>query len=194
MKQELELEPLIERWNEGDSSALALLVEVLYDDLRGLAHRHLRSERSDHTLNTTALVNELYLALSDRTQVDWRGRPQLLGLTSSIMRHLLVDHARRRGAEKRGGGQVRVSFDAVDRDTEAESFDVLMIDDALNRLGEQDERLARIVEYRFFGGMDTESISEALGCSARTVRRSWVLARSFLYAALSETETAGSGA
>ena len=181
---EQELPALVDRWRSGDEGALDDLVAFLYDDLRALAHRHLEQQREGHTLDTTALVHEVYLKLTRRAEVHWQGRPQLLALMSRIMRNVLVDHARRHRAEKRTGDRIRVPLDESMAGEEAQLMEVLYIHDALERLEARDERLARIVEYRFFGGMKMEEIATALEVSTRTVQRGWSLARAFLYVAL----------
>lgn len=179
-----ELSGLVQQWTAGDRGAFDRIVELLYDDLRAIAHQQLQMERPDHTLSTTALVHEAYLQLSGRTGPEWRGRPQFLALLSRVMRHVLVDYARRRKAAKRGGGGVHVPLDESTAGADAELFELLAVNEALDRLEAQDEQLARIVECRFFGGMPVADIAEALGLSMRTVERSWTRARLYLHAAL----------
>lgn len=185
-----ELPGLFHQWTDGDRGAFDRIVELLYDDLRAIAHRHLQIERPDHTLSTTALVHEAYVQLSARTGPEWRGRPQFLALLSRVMRHVLIDYARRRRASKRGGMNVRVPLDENTTGADSELVELLALNQALDQLEAQDEQLARIVECRFFGGMQSADTAEALGVSLRTVERSWARARMYLHTAL----TRGPGA
>lgn len=187
-----ELSKLVQQWNDGDRAAFDRIVELVYDDLREIAHRHLLSERPDHTLSTTALVHEAYVQISSRTGPAWRGRAQFFALLSKVMRHVLIDHARRRKAAKRGGNDVRVPLDESRAGDAAELFELLAVNEALERLEAHDERLARVVECRFFGGLPEAEIAEALGVSTRTVERSWTRARAYLHAALSREAEHGS--
>ena len=174
---------------------------ILYDDLRGIAHRHLQSERPNHTLSTTALVNEVYLRLSDKAAPKWRGRPQFYALLSRVMRHVLIDYARGRLTSKRGGKESRVPFEdgevAVVGNLrgggENEEVDILALSEALEKLEEQSAQLARIVECRFFGGMTNAEIATALGISIRTVERGWPRARAYLYTLLNSSGLDSSG-
>ena len=179
------LQALVQRWNDGDSEAFDKVVEIVYDDLRAIAHNHLKQERGDHTLNTTALVHEAYVALAKRTGPDWQGRSQFFALVSKVMRQLLIDHARKHNTLKRGALNLRVPLDEATLGTEDELDRLLALDEALDQLGERDERMARIVECRYFGGMPHGEIAEALGVSLRTVEREWGRARTYLFALLS---------
>lgn len=179
-----ELPALVQRWTEGDREAFDRLVDLLYDELRAMARRHLQHERPDHTLTTTALVHEAYVELSGRTGPAWQGRAQFFALLSSVMRHVLVDHARRRRATKRGGRHVHVPLDDAMTGADAEVVELLTLDQAIERLARHDARLARIVECRFFGGMPESEIAEALGLSTRTVERDWRRARAYLFQSL----------
>lgn len=179
-----ELQALVQGWSSGDRTAFDRIVELVYDDLRAIAHRHLQSEHPDHTLSTTALVHEAYLQLSSRTGPEWRGRPQFFALLSRVMRHVLIDYARRRKAGKRGGTDVRVPLNEQTAGASTELVELLALNEALEQLEARNEQLARVVECRFFGGMLDEDIAKALGVSTRTVERSWVRARTYLYAAL----------
>lgn len=183
------LTALVERWNDGDRTALDEVVDALYDDLRSIAHRHLSRERGDHTLSTTALVNEAYLKLTERTGSGWHGRPQFLALASKVMRHLLIDYARRRNANRRGGNQIHVSLDDERDGDQPKVVELLALEQALERLERHDERMARIVECRFFGGVPVAEIATALQVSQRTVEREWVRARAYLLSELSRIET-----
>lgn len=178
------LPELVRRWTEGDRAAFDQVVELLYDDLRAIAHRHLQTERDDHTLSTTALVHEAYVQLSKRSGPTWQGRAQFFALLSKVMRHVLIDYARRRRADKRGGAEPRVPLDDQVASQDAEVFELLAVNEALERLEALDPRLARVVECRFFGGMPESEIAEALGLSTRTVERDWTRARAYLHALL----------
>jgi RNA polymerase sigma factor (TIGR02999 family) len=174
----------LKAWGDGDRSAFDRLVPLVYDDLRRIAHRHLQLERQGHTLNTTALVHEAYVKLADQDECTWRDRACFFAMASRVMRNILVDHARRRRAQKRGGDRVRLSLDEGLARVEQESEELLALDEALEALGERDARLERVVECRFFGGMKVEETAEALGVSKRTVERDWTRAKAYLYRAL----------
>jgi RNA polymerase sigma factor (TIGR02999 family) len=181
-----DLSRLLAAWNDGDGAALSALIDIVYEDLRDIAHRHLREERTGHTLNTTALVHEAYLHMADRTAPEWQGRPQFFALVSRVMRHVLIDYARRRNADKRGGGSIHVPLGEALATEEAGFVELLAVDQALTRLAERDERLARVVECRFFGGLKDAEIAETLGISERTVARDWKRARAYLYQMLGQ--------
>lgn len=185
MPEDEDLSAIVQRWNEGDPGAFDRIVELLYDELRAIAHRHLQTERKDHTLSTTALVNEAYLQLSKRSAPEWRGRPQFFALLSRVMRHVLIDYARQRKANKRGGQDIRVPLDENTASVQEEIFELLAVSEALEQLEERDEQLARIVECRFFGGMPVAEIAQALDVSTRTVERGWRRARAYLFTRLS---------
>lgn len=175
----------LSRATRGDSAAAAELIPLVYERLRQLASGYLRGERPDHTLQPTALVHEAYLRLVDRSRVDWRGRTHFLGVAANEMRRLLVEHARRRGAKKRGGGSVRIALDRVLLPTGAE-VDALDIGDALTTLSSLHERQAEVVVLRFFGGLTVEEVAEFLSVSVQTVERDWRLARAWLFRTLKE--------
>lgn len=179
------LEALVQRWADGDRSAFDEVVALLYDELHAMAHRHLQGERASHTLTTTALVHEAYVELSHRTGPAWRGRAPFFALLSKVMRHVLVDYARRRNAVKRGGGAVHVELDDDAAGAGDGLIEVLAVNRALEHLEARDARLARLVECRFFGGMPEQDIAEAFGVSTRTVERDWIRARAHLHAFLS---------
>lgn len=172
---------LVQEWSDGSQRAFDELVTLLYDDLRELARAHLRRERTGHTLDTTALVHEAYVQLAGNTGPSWRGRPRFFAFLSRVMRHVLVDHARRRSALKRGGAPVHVSLQESDLAVEPGRVDMLALDEALTRLAEKDPQLATVVECRFFGGLSEAEIATALGVSERTVERHWRRARAYLY-------------
>lgn len=182
---------LLEGSDPGSQGELNHLLPLVYDELRALAHRQLVGEQAGHTLNTTALVHEAYFRLVDDTRVTRRGRSYFFGAAARAMRQVLVDHARRRLAEKRGGDVERVTLDEdrlgaaagrVDVDRLAE--ELIDLDRALSDLAQMNPRHARVVECRFFGGMEVEETAEALGVSPRTVKYDWALARAWLRGAL----------
>ena len=164
---------------------LGQLLPLVYDELRLIAHRQLRGERVDHTLGTTGLVHEAYLRLVDQRRVDWHDRTRFFALAARVMRRVLVDYARRRGAQKRQGLAAAATLDdAIAADDQAEL--ILAVDEALSRLAELDQRQAHVVEMRFFAGFTEEETAELLGISARTVRNDWVEARGWLFRELRE--------
>ncbi len=154
---------------------------IVYDELRRRAHWLLARERPDHTLSTTALVHEAYVRLADQTQLTWEDRAHFCAIAARAMRQILVDFARKRKAEKRGGGAERLRLDENELAVTIQSTMVLDLDEALTRLGQIDERMASVVESRFFGGMSEKEIAEVVGVSVRTIRRDWVRARAWLY-------------
>ena len=172
---------LLLAWQNGEAAALDELMAVVYDELRRLAAGRLKHERADHTLQPTALVNEVYLQLVDQRQVNWQNRAHFFGAVAEIMRRLLVDHARRHLAEKRGAGAVKVSLAevAVVADTEPD-LDVILLDQALTELAALDPPLARLVELRYFGGLSVEETAEVLALSPATIKRHWQTARTWL--------------
>lgn len=154
---------------------------LVYDELRRLAHIHLAKEPSGRTLGTTELVHEAYLRLIDHTRVSWNDRVHFMAVAATAMRHILVDRARSRRSLKRGGGHVPLSLDAADLGTEERADLLVALDEALVRLRELDERQARVVECRFFGGMTEEETAEAIGIGLRTAKRDWAKAKGWLY-------------
>jgi RNA polymerase sigma-70 factor, ECF subfamily len=169
------------------------LFSALYEDLRQIAHRHLRWERPDHTLDATALVHEAYVRLCHRDEIPWRDPQRFRAFISTAMRRILVDHARRRGADKRGGGAVVVTLQPGSDAVESTSADLLALDAALARLGALNERLEQVVECRFFGGLSVEETAEALGISGRTAERDWTRARTYLHDLLSCEQSLADG-
>lgn len=173
---------LLRRWTEGDPLALQRLLPIVYQELRRLAGSHMRNERVNHTLQRTGLVHEVFLRLNKEREIHWESRAQFFKLASTLMRHVLVDHARARLADKRGGGVTVVSLDEVDeaRGDAGQSIDILSIDQALKRLAKLDERQAHVVELRFFCGLNIEETARALEISTATVKREWMTARAWL--------------
>lgn len=167
------------RWKAGDQQALEALVPLVYKELRDIARRHLRRERPEHTLQSAALVHEAYLRLLDQRPFDTENRAHFLAVASRLMRQILVDYARSRGAAKRGADR-RVELDASLVLPQVRSTDVVALDDALNALARLDEQQGRVVELRFFGGLTTEEIAEVLGVSPSTVKRDWNVAKAWL--------------
>jgi RNA polymerase sigma factor (TIGR02999 family) len=177
---------LLVAWRTGDAGALDRLMPLVYAGLRDLAERHLDSERPDHTLAPTELVHEAYLRLVDRSRADARDRSQFFAIASQAMRRVLVDRARRRLALKRGAGQAAVSFDDNIAAADHDAGTLVALDDALKGLADVDERLARVVECRFFAGLTEDETAETLSVTARTVRRDWVKAKGWLRLALDD--------
>jgi RNA polymerase sigma-70 factor, ECF subfamily len=175
-----EVTRLAERWSQGDEGALDRLVELAYDDLRQIAHRQLRSAPAGQTVSTTVLVHELYLRLAGVTGASFGGRGQFFSFCAKAMRRILIDYARRQGALKRGGGGVHMPVSESAGAVDAEVAELLAVDEALNLLAAQDERMARVFECRFFGGLSVPETAEAVGASARTVEREWARARAYL--------------
>jgi len=171
---------LLLAWNKGDDQALAQLTPLVMQELRRLARRHMAGERPGHTLQTSALVNEAYLRLIDVRRVQWQNRAHFFGMSSRLMRRILVDFARHRQYLKRGGEAVQVTFDEQTAPSRSNTADILAIDDALTALEAVDTRKARVVELRFFGGLTTEEIAEALQISTDTVLRDWNFAKVWL--------------
>ena len=171
---------LLEQWNGGDESALGELMPVVYSELRRLAGAYLRRERSGHTLQPTALINEAYLKLVDQQRARWQNRAQFFGVAAQLMRRILVDHARARQAAKRGGPQYTLSLEHVDPASDAPDVDLLAVHEALERLAAVDSQQSQIVELRFFGGLSIEETAEALGVGQATIEREWKMARAWL--------------
>jgi RNA polymerase sigma factor (TIGR02999 family) len=177
---------LLREVSQGNRDAFDRLVPLVYGELSVLARHKLRSEQAGHTLNTTALVHEAYLKLVDQTRAEWHGRHQFFAVASEAMRRILIDYAKRRKAGKRGGGKVDVPLDEAadlpsgDLFADEQAEEVLALDEALTRLAAFNPQGAKIVQYRFFGGLSNEEVAELLGTSARTVRRSWTVAKAWL--------------
>lgn len=171
---------LLLRWRAGEQECLNQLIPLVEGELRRIAHRYMRMERSGHTLQTTALVNEAYLKLVDQAQVDWQNRAQFLGVAARLMRHVLVDHARKLQRGKRGGGARKLRLDEGLAISSAKSAELVALDDALNELTRFDSRKARVVELRYFGGLSVDETAEALAVHPNTVINDWSLAKAWL--------------
>jgi RNA polymerase sigma factor (TIGR02999 family) len=171
---------LLRDWSAGDQSALERLMPLVYDELRRLARSHLRHEQQQLSLQPTALVHEAYLRLADQPQTSWENRAQFFGLAARLMRNILVDHARARQAEKRGGGELQVSLSAADQVGQQPEVALLELDEALQRLAALNPQHSRIIELRFFGGLTIPETAEVLGLSHATVERHWQFARAWL--------------
>jgi RNA polymerase sigma-70 factor, ECF subfamily len=166
---------------KGDERPLDEILPLVYDELRRLARGYMARERSDHTLQPTALLHEAYLRLVDQKKVDWRNRSQFFGLAANMMRRILANHARDRVAEKRGGGVERVTLSMAGGAFEQPGLDIIELDNALSKLAAMDERQSRVVEMKFFAGLTSEEIASALGISTATVEREWTFARTWLF-------------
>jgi RNA polymerase sigma-70 factor (ECF subfamily) len=171
---------ILQEVRHGDKDAPARLMPLVYDELRKLADYYLRQERTDHTLQPTALVHEAYLKLVDQTRVDWQNRAHFFGVAAQLMRRILVDYARRHQAIKRGGFQQKLTLDEAMVYAPSRDVDLVALDDALNVLAQMDARQSRIVELRFFGGLTIEETAEALGVSPATVKADWSMAKAWL--------------
>ncbi len=180
---------LLLEWRSGNEAAFNQLMPLVYDELRGVARRYLNQEGSGHSLQTSDLVNEAYLRLVNQQELDWQNRAHFFAVAASIMRHLLVDHARTRGRAKRGGDVIRITLnEEITSKSVAEherKIDLLALDQALDRLAEFDQRKSRIVELRYFAGLSYEETAVVLGVSEITIKRDWLKARAWLFRALS---------
>ena len=171
---------LLDDWSKRDPAARERLVPLVYEELRRLAHFYMRGERADHTLQTTALVNEVYLRLAGIHGMQWRDRAHFFAMAGTLMRRILVDSARQRGRSKRGGGVSVTSLDEHAVSVQPD-IDIVALDHALERLAALDQQQSRVVELRFFGGLSVEETAEALGISPATVKRDWATAKLWLF-------------
>ena len=178
---------LLVRWGSGDRAALDELIPLVYQELRKLAASHLRRRSDGDPLQPTALVHEAYLHLADQQQTSWQNRAQFFGLAAKLMHDILIDEARRRLADKRGGGRVRVSLAEADRRGKQPALEIVALDDALKDLADANPNHARVVELRFFGGLTIEETAEVMGTSHATVERQWRYARAWIRRALSRS-------
>lgn len=187
-EDQLSATDLLLRAGAGDARAVESVFPLVYDELRRLAHRHLLREPSGRTLGTTELVHEAYLRLIDQTRVQWTGRAHFMAIAATAMRRILVDRARARRSLKRGGSLAPVPLDSLDVSTDERADLLVALDESLDRLRELDERRARVVECRFFGGMSEEETAEAIGIGLRTVKRDWAKAKGWLYRELFDSD------
>jgi RNA polymerase sigma factor (TIGR02999 family) len=176
---------LLQRWRDGNREALDALLPLVYEELRRLAHRHLRNERTEHTLQSSALVHEAYLRLLGQDFPHWEGRTHFFAIAAQLMRQILVDYARRHRASKRGSGVCMLTLGDVDALPQRKDVDVVALNDALNSLAEIDPRQSHIVELRFFAGLSLEETSEVMGIGTATVQRDWTAARAWLHREIS---------
>lgn len=190
MAGEHDITGLLIEWSQGNREALGQLAPLVYDELRQLARRHMRHERPEHTIQSTALVHEAYLKLVDQNRVSWHDREHFFAVASMVMRHILVSYARARGSVKRGAGQTLLAFDDSIADPAWHNVDLIALDDALGVLSQMDPQQGRIVELRFFTGLSIESTANVLGISPATVKRDWNVARAWLYRELCERKAA----
>lgn len=184
MNPDIDITLILSRISSGDAAAEEALIPQIYPELRKRAAQCLRNERPDHTLQPTALVNEVYVRLLGRHKVEWQSRSHFFAVASRVIRRILVDHARERGAQKRGGGIRVLDLDDVVVLADKQSELVLAVHSALERLSKLDERQAQVVEMKFFGGLTEEEMALVLGVSVRTVKRDWVMARAWLHSEL----------
>jgi RNA polymerase sigma factor (TIGR02999 family) len=181
-----EVTTLLTRCSAGEQDAFQRLITLVYDDLRRIAHRRLRGEHTGHTLDTTAVVHEAYLRLAERPDATWQDRAHFFAVAARVIRHVLVDHARKRQSVKRGGDVIRVPLHEGLAGEATRMVDFLAIEEALKRLEKLDARLVRVVECRFFAGLDVAETAEVLASSRRTVERDWTRAKAYLYRSLSD--------
>src|SRR5436189_3710143 len=175
---------LLAQWSHGDNAALVELTPLVYDELHRVAHHHLSRQRPDHTLQTTALVNEAYLRLADQTNPSWQNRAHFFAVAARAMRQILVSYARTQHAQKRGGGLLRIELDEAAFLSPEQSKEIVDLHEALERLATLDSRKAQVVELKYFGGLNYDEMAEVLKISRVTVRRDWEFAKIWLYTEL----------
>ena len=175
-------------WRQGDHAALRELTPLVHEDLRRLAHHYMSGQRPDHTLQTTALVNEVYLRLAGQTNPSWQDRVHFIAVAARAMRQILINYANRYRTQKRGGGALKVALDEVALVSPEQSKEIIELHEALERLATLDARKAEVVELKYFGGLNYDEIAEVLKISAITVRRDWEFARTWLYSELRYAE------
>jgi RNA polymerase sigma factor (TIGR02999 family) len=188
MTQDADVTELLLAWSDGREADHGRLIDVLYDELRRVARRHLRRERDNHSLSPTALVHETYLKLVDQRRVKWQNRAHFFGVAAHLMRRILVDHARSRAAAKRGHDRT-IALDVVEVAAAPIDVDLVALDAALDKLAAVDPRQSRLVELRFFAGLTVEETAAALGVAPITVKRDWALARAWLFRELQQQTT-----
>ncbi len=182
MDNQPDITKLLIEWNGGKQEAFDELMPLVYHELRRIARRHLRRESPERTLQTTALVHEAYLRLVDQTRANWQNRAQFFGVAAQMMRRILIDDARKRVRPKRGGDAIKISLDAGTIDVSDErAAELVALDEALQRLAEEDPKKARLVELRYFGGLSIEETAEVLGVGTATVTRQWRIVKAWLY-------------
>ena len=179
-----EVTRLLADWSRGDDAAFAKLTPLIYEELRRIAHRHMGGQRPDHTLQTTALVNEAYLRLADQTNPSWQNRAHFFAVAARAMRQIVVDYAKSQRAQKRGGGALKIELDEGAIVSPEQSQAIVDLHEALERLGTLDSRKAQVVELKFFGGLNYDEIAEVLKIARMTVRRDWEFAKLWLYTEL----------
>jgi RNA polymerase sigma factor (TIGR02999 family) len=178
---------LLVRWRGGDKAALDSLMPLVYTELRRIANRYLQGERSDHTLQSTALVHEAYVRMTQQDLPQWQNRAHFFGVAAQLMRQILVDHARSHRASKRGGSAFKLALDEAEEQPLVRDVDIVALDDALKSLAHMDEQQSRVVELKFFGGLTVEDTAEVLGISPSTVKRDWTTARAWLFRELNRS-------
>jgi RNA polymerase sigma factor (TIGR02999 family) len=179
-----EVTRLLADWSRGDDAAFAKLTPLIYEELRRIAHRHMGGQRPDHTLQTTALVNEAYLRLADQTNPSWQNRAHFFAVAARAMRQIVVDYAKSQRAQKRGRGALKIELDEGAIVSPEQSQEIIDLHEALERLGTLDSRKAQVVELKFFGGLNYDEIAEVLKIARMTVRRDWEFAKLWLYTEL----------
>lgn len=179
---------LLGEWRSGEAGAFEKLIPLVQPELQRLAHHYMSRERAGHTLQTTALIDDAYVLLADDTRPRWQNRAHFFGVAGQLMRRIMVNHARQRQAQKRGGGAIRVELDQVAAVTPSRADELLALDEALDKLAAFDQRKAQVVEMRYFGGLTMEEIADVLKVHVNTVTRDWAAARAWLLAALSGEE------
>ena len=190
----IEITHLLKAWGQGDEGALQRLIPLVQQELHRLAHRYMSREKPDHTLQTTALVNEVYLRLVDIAQVSWQDRAHFFAISARMMRRILTDFARSRHYQKRGGAALHVSFDEALAVSQEKDSEIIAVDEALSALAAVDARKSQVVELRFFGGLSVEETAEVLKVSPETVKRDWRFAKAWLHRALSGEKSDEAGA
>ena len=185
---------LLHAWSQGKDAALEELLPLVHQELRRLARRYMFGERPGHTLQTTGLVNEAYLRLVNSRKVNWQNRAHFFAISAQLMRRILVDYARTRGYQKRGGGVPKITLDEALMGPHERGRDIVALDDALNALADVDPRKSKVVELRFFGGLSVEETAEVLKVSPDTVMRDWRLAKAWLAREMGKTEATGNDA
>jgi len=175
---------LLAQWSNGDNAALAELKPLIYEELRRLAHHQMAGQRPDHTLQTTALVNEAYLRLADQTRVNWQNRAHFFAVAARAMRQILVDYARSQQSKRRGGGALKVELEDAAIVSPEQSREIVDLHEALEKLAQLDARKAQVVELKYFGGLNYDEMAEVLKISRVTVRRDWEFAKLWLYTEL----------